>query len=99
MARMSGNDKCLRGNFGDSSQLKNWILDSGATCHMTPELSGFIPCFLDDTDKNIEFADGHPVTEKQKGRVQIKMCNINGDHFITTLHSVLLAPYICNRLC
>ena len=38
MARMSGNDECTSGNFGDSSQLTNWILDSGATCHMAPEV-------------------------------------------------------------
>ena len=31
MARMSGNDSCPSGNVGDSSQLRNWILDSGAT--------------------------------------------------------------------
>ena len=36
MARMSDNDECLGENFGDSLQLTNWILDSGATCHMTP---------------------------------------------------------------
>ena len=29
MARMSSNDKCPIGNFCDSSQLTNWILDSG----------------------------------------------------------------------
>ena len=72
MARMSGNDECPSGNFGDSSQLTNWILDSGATCHMTPEVSDFIPGSLEDTDKHIEFADGHDVTEKQKVQVQIK---------------------------
>ena len=38
MARMSGNDECSSELFCDSSQLTNWILDSGATCHMTPEL-------------------------------------------------------------
>ena len=43
MAHMSGNDKCPGGNFGESSQLTNWILDSRATCHMTPEVSDFIP--------------------------------------------------------
>ena len=43
MARMSGNDKCPRGNFGDSSQLINWILDYVATSHMTLEVSDFIP--------------------------------------------------------
>ena len=35
MARISGNDKCPSENYGDSSKLTNWILDSGATCHMT----------------------------------------------------------------
>ena len=30
MARMYGNDECPSANFGDSSQLTNWILDSGA---------------------------------------------------------------------
>ena len=49
-------------------------------------------------DKHIEFLYGHHVTVKQKGQVQIKMCDNNGDTFIATLHSVLLAPDICNRL-
>ena len=53
IARMSGNVKCPSGNFGKSSQLTNWILDSGAMYHMTPEVSDFIPGFLKDTDKNI----------------------------------------------
>ena len=43
MARMSGNDECPSGNFGDSLQLTNWILDSGATFHMSPEVSDCIP--------------------------------------------------------
>ena len=51
MARMSGNDECPSENFGDSSQLTNCILDSGATCHMTPEVSYFITGSLEDTNK------------------------------------------------
>ena len=51
MACMSGNDEYPGENFGDSSQLTNWILDYGATCHMTPEVSDFIPGSLEDTDK------------------------------------------------
>ena len=92
MERMSGNDKCPSEKFGDSSQLTNWILDSGATCHMTAEVSDFIPGSLEDTDKYIEVADGHHVTSKQKVQVQIEMCNDHGDPFISTLHNVLLAP-------
>ena len=66
MARMSGNDKFPSGNFGDSSQLTNWILDSGATYSMIPEVSDFISGSLGDTDKHIEVVDRHHVTAKQK---------------------------------
>ena len=63
-----------------------------------PEVSGFIPGSLEDMDIHILVADGHPVTAKQKGKVQIKMCDNNGDPFIATLHNILLAPHLCNRL-
>ena len=39
MARMSSDDERKSVKYGDSSQLTNWILDSGATCHMTPEVA------------------------------------------------------------
>ena len=64
MARMSSNDERSSKEYGDSSQLNNCILDSGETCHMTPEFSDFVTVSLKDTDKYIEVADGHHVTEK-----------------------------------
>ena len=70
MALMFDNSKCPSRYYGDSSQLTNLILDSGATCHMMPEVSDFIPCLLDDTDKNIEVADRHHVMEKPKVKVE-----------------------------
>ena len=98
MAWMSGNDECPSGNSGDSSQLINWILDSGAPCHMKPEVSDFMPGLLEYTDKHIEVAYGHHVTIKQKGQLRIKMCDNNRDTFIATLHNVLLAPDLCDRI-
>ena len=71
MAQMSNDDVHKNKDYGDSSQLTNWILDSGATCHMTPEVTDFIPGSLEDTDKYIEVVDGHHVTAKQKGSVRI----------------------------
>ena len=65
---------------------------------MTPEVLEFIPGSLEDTDKYIEVVDGHLVTAKQKGQVQIQMCDDNGKTFIATLYNVLLAPDLCNRL-
>ena len=97
VARMSGNEKCPRGTFGDSSQLNHWILDYGSTCHMIPEVSYFNPGSLEDTDKHIEVTDRHHITAKQKGLVQIKMCDNHGYPFIATLDKVLLAPDLCGR--
>ena len=67
MSCMSDNNECPSRDFGDSSKWTNWILDSGATCHMTPQVSDFIPCSLEDTDTHIEVSDGHHVTGRQKG--------------------------------
>ena len=57
---------------------------------MTPEVSYFIPCSFEDTEKHIEVTDGHHVAAKQKGQIRIKLCEDNGDPFIATLHNVLL---------
>ena len=98
MARMSGHYESPSKYFSDSSKLTNWVLDSGAMCHITQQVSDFIPGLLEDTEKHIEVSDGHHVTAKQKVQVQIKMCNNNGDPFIATLHSILLAPDLCDGL-
>ena len=98
MARMSSDEELKSVKYGDSLQLTNWILDSGATCHMTPEVSDFIPVTLEDTDKYIEVADEHHVTVKQKGQVRIQMCDDKGKTLIATLHIILLAPDLCDRL-
>ena len=42
--------------------------------------------------------DRNHVTAEKKGKVQIKMCNDNGDNFIATLHNAILAPDLCDRL-
>ena len=64
MASMSSNTESPRKYFGDSSQLTNFILDSGVTFHMTQEISYFITGTLVETYKYIEVADGHFVTAK-----------------------------------
>ena len=85
MARMSNDGVSKNKDYGDSSQLTNWILNSGATCHMTPEVTDFIPGSLENADKFIEVTDGHHVAAKQKGSVRIQMYNDNRDTFIATL--------------
>ena len=64
MTHMSSNEKSSSRNFNGSLQLTNYILDSGATCHMTPEILDFVPGLLDNTYEHIEVADVNHVTEK-----------------------------------
>ena len=40
MAQIFVNDKVLVDILVTVRKLTNWILDSGETCHMTPEVSG-----------------------------------------------------------
>ena len=70
MARISTNAESSRRNYGDILKLKNWVLDSGATCHMTPNILDFIPGSLVETDKYIKLASGNFFTAKQTGQVQ-----------------------------
>ena len=85
-------------NYVDSSQLTNWILDSGVTCRMTLDISDFILGLLMETDKYIKVVDEHFFTEKQTGKVQMKTRDNNGKPFIDTLYNVLLAPDLCDQL-
>ena len=73
-------------------QLTYWILDSGATCHMTPNIPDFIPGSLVETEIYIKVADIHYATSNQTGQGQISMHNYNGKPFISTVYNVLFAP-------
>ena len=86
---MSFNVESPRSNFGDRSQLTNWILDLGETCHMAPDISDFIPVSMLERYKYIEATDGHLVTAKKTGEAQIKMYDDNGKPFIATLYTIL----------
>ena len=85
MIRMSSNAEIPRRDFGDSSQLTNCILDSSATCHMTPDISYFIPGALVELDKYIEVADQHFVTAEKTGKVKIKVRENIGKPFIAII--------------
>ena len=68
MTCMSANDKFPGGNFGDTLQITNWVLNSGATGHTTPEVSDIITGWLEHMDKRIEVSDVHHITEKKNDK-------------------------------
>ena len=92
MARMYYNMESTRRHFGEISHPINWILDSGVTCHLTLEISDFLPVSILEKDKYIEFSDVNFITETQTGVVKIKMSDDNDKLFIATLYNILLTP-------
>ena len=66
MARIYDNSESPSRYFGGSLQLTNWILDSGATCHMTPQVSDFIPGSIEDTDKMLKLRMGIKSRQRKK---------------------------------
>ena len=56
-----------RRDFGNISQLTNWILDSGVTCQMIPEIPDFILVSSVETDKYIVTAFGILFIAEQTG--------------------------------
>ena len=65
MERMSDIYESFSRDFGVILQWTNWIVDSGATYHMTPQFSDFITGLLEDTDKYIEVSDGYYITAEK----------------------------------
>ena len=98
MAQMSTDNKKFSIYLGNSSQLTNCVFGSAAMCHMTRQVSDFIPGSLEYTDKYIEVAHRHHITAKKKGQVQIKHFDNNRDTFITTFYKAFIAPDLCNRI-
>ena len=70
LARMSVNDQYPSVNFGDSLQLTNYILYSGATCHMTLQFSNFIPISLEETDNILKLRTD--ITSHGNNKVKFK---------------------------
>ena len=76
MTRMYGNGECPSGNSCDGSQLTNWILDSGATCHITPEVSDFIPGLLEDTENTLKLRTDITLQRNKKVKYENKCATI-----------------------
>ena len=72
--------------------LTNWILDSGATCHMTPEVTDFIPGSLEDMDKfivSVELWFKQPIIVKRNIKKNGRLVQSN-NCLITKIMEVIL---------
>ena len=78
--------------------LYNWVMDSGATCHMTPHESDFLPETVRSANKVVEVADGHTVPATLCGTVLVITSTDLGQKINLRIEDVLLVPNLERRL-
>ena len=78
--------------------LSNWVMDSGATCHMTPYESDFEHNSVSHTQKGVEDADGHNVPANLSSTILIRTKNDAGENITICLIAVLCVPHLERHL-
>ena len=76
----------------------NWVIDSGATCHMTPYESDFLHETARSIDKVVEVADGHTVPATLCGTVLIYTMTDLGQKNNLCIEDVLFVRHLERRL-
>lgn len=76
-----------------STRKQGWILDSGATCHITYNRERFVDLDL-SYKENVSMANGHKVKASGKGNISIKFLNKKGDVTEMKIKNVLFVPEI-----
>lgn len=77
--------------------VNNWIMDSGATCHVTCKRENFIE-FDERHSESIAVANGQHVKACGKGKVSIGFVNSDGVITRVTIENVLYVPSIGTNL-
>lgn len=72
-------------------QTSGWIIDSGATCHISTRRNDFIK-FDNTSRETVSVANGQTVTSSGKGSCQLVMYNSNGEKTKVTVEDVLYIP-------
>ncbi|MGH7954952.1 MAG: hypothetical protein ACREOZ_03235 [Gloeomargaritales cyanobacterium] len=84
-------------NLGIATTFNNWLVDSGATAHMTPCLND-LSNQHNDEDLAVTVADGHVVPCSITGTVTINQFDDHGKPFTMQLRRVLYVPGLRQRL-
>jgi hypothetical protein len=83
--------------LGDPCDLHNYLLDSGATQHMTPRLAD-LENVVEGKKLGVEVADGHIIKCPATGKIKIQMLDDKGNLLEAKLHNVMYVPGLSRRL-
>ncbi len=83
--------------LGDPGNLLNYLLDSGATQHMTPRRADLFD-EVEGQNLGVEVADGHVIKCSITGKIQLNMLDDNGNKFNAVLNNVMYVPGLSRRI-
>ena len=85
-------------SVSDSVSNVDWIIDSGATCHICCNQSLFSS--IEDLDEPlaVTLGDGNNIEAKQCGTVNVELKQTDGSYKPATLYDVLLVPQLSYNL-
>ena len=81
-----------------SSRTKDWIVDSGATCHMCNDDKLFVKLRSLKQPLEVTLGDGCTVEATGQGTVVLEMASTSGKMSRCKLHEVLYVPDLSNNL-
>ena len=80
------------------SQRNNWIIDSGATCHICCNKTMFDKMEDMDTPQVVTLGDGRSIETHKQGTVKLKLKQSDGSYRSGTFHDVLYVPELLYNL-
>ena len=69
-----------------------WVIDSGATCHMTHRRDVFFTYTNLPEPQRVKLGDAHKVLAVGEGKVRLRVTQSSGNTIIINLERVLLVP-------
>ena len=82
----------------DGELRNNWIIDSGATCHICCNHAMFDELEDLNTPQIVTLGDGKSIETSKRGTVQLKLKQLDGLYKDGTLHDVLYVPELSYNL-
>lgn len=82
----------------DSSETDQWIIDSGATCHMCNDRKSFVKIATLKKRQDVALGDGHILSATKAGDVTVKLLLSSGKTKRCRLQNVLYVPDLSYNL-
>ena len=96
--KQSNQDAMLISHALSARSSRNWVVDSGATCHMSNDRSLFAEMRELPSSEKVTLGDGHDLEATGEGTVNLEMLLPDGNSRSCALQKVLFVPKLAYNL-